>query len=303
MSDWRNKEGSLRRDAEQVQKLEDLGYQWAKRYSWEERFQQLKEFKEEHGHCNVPRMHPEGLGSWVIYQRYGGGSQRRNAEQTQKLKDLGFELGNPPRSWESRFRELKGFTKKHGHCKVPRKHPGGLGRWVEYQRSRKGSRCRNANQTQNLEELGLKLQEGFKDDGLSKTAVGNRVAAAAEDNADSMKPSSPMTQEDDEQEPNTCALPARSVGESVMVEQTQRQMQAAAMRGDYILAGKLQETLTRAITLQYEMQQAAQQNDFILAGHLQTQLNAFAGSISKKKATGMMFSGHEGHLESGDLWI
>ena len=98
------------------------------------------------------------------------------------------------KSWESRLRELNEFKEKQGHCDVPEKHPGGLGHWVKYQRSRRGCRHRDASQTQKLEELGLKLQESFKDDGLSKAVVGTRVAVAVEDNADSTKPSSPMTQ-------------------------------------------------------------------------------------------------------------
>ena len=161
---------------------------------------------------------------------------------------------------------------------MPEKHPGGLGHWVKYQRSRRGCRHRDASQTQKLEELGLKLQESFKDDGLSKAVVGTRVAAAAEGNAHSTKPPSLMTHGGNEQEPNICDLPARSACEAVVIEQARRQMQAAAARGDYILAGKLQATLAWLINLWQGMQQAAQQGDFILAGRLQTQLNTFAES-------------------------
>ena len=32
---------------------------------WEVRFRQLKEFKEEHGHCVVPQKQPRGLGIWA----------------------------------------------------------------------------------------------------------------------------------------------------------------------------------------------------------------------------------------------
>ena len=55
-------------------------------------FQELKEFKEEHGHCNVPSKHLGGLGKWVDTQRRGGeeGSQRLDAGLIQKLEELGF---------------------------------------------------------------------------------------------------------------------------------------------------------------------------------------------------------------------
>ena len=36
---------------------------------WEAWLRQLKEFKEEHGHCDVPEKHPGGLGDWVRNQR------------------------------------------------------------------------------------------------------------------------------------------------------------------------------------------------------------------------------------------
>ena len=47
-----------------------------------------------------------------------------------------------------------------------------------------------------------------------------------------------------------------------------RQMQAAAARGDYILAGKLQAALA------------------------QTQLNAYAESVAKEMTNAMVFDGH-----------
>ena len=57
---------------------------------WEARFRELKKFKEEHGNCNVPQKHPLPLGYWVEHQRYKEGSRRCDADQTQKLAELGF---------------------------------------------------------------------------------------------------------------------------------------------------------------------------------------------------------------------
>ena len=87
------KEKCQRLDADLVEKLEKLNFRWdtVKKFSWEERFQQLKEFREEHGHCNVPKTHAGGLGHWVNDQRRGKERlQCRSAEQAQKLEDLGF---------------------------------------------------------------------------------------------------------------------------------------------------------------------------------------------------------------------
>ena len=159
------KEGSQRRDAEQARKLEELGFQWRMAGSdrWELRFRELKEFKEEHGHCDVPQKHPGGLGIWANNQRRGGktGSQRCNAERSQKLEELGFQWGIAGKNsdqWELKFRELKEFKEAHGHCDAPRNYPGGLGIWVNNQRRRNkdGSQRPNAEQAQKLEELGFR---------------------------------------------------------------------------------------------------------------------------------------------------
>ena len=328
----RNKDGSQRPNAEQAQKLEELGFRWdtVKRCSWEERFEQLKGFNEEHGHCTVPRKHPGGLGFWVEYQRSTRGSQHCDASQTRKLEELGLEkLGvrwdTATRcSWEARFRELKEFKEEHGHCDVPQKHPGGLGRWVMNQRrgGKEKSQLRNAKQAQRLEALGFqwnavkrldrwkaRIQElkEFKEEqghcdvprnypgglGIWVNNQRSRKSSRRRDSSQTQKLEQLglkllpplMTHRGNEQEPSICDLPARSACEAVAVEQAWRQMQAAAARGDYVLAGKLQATLARLITLWQGMQQAAHQGNFILAGHLQIQMNAFMESVAKEMAT------------------
>ena len=145
-----------RLDAKLVEKLEKLDFPWdtVKKLSWEERFQQLEEFNEEHGHCNVPEKYSGGLGIWAKNKRQRGKerSQGRGAERAQKLEELGFRWN----AWETRFQQLKEFKEEHGHCKVLRKHPRGLGHWVEHHRTKRGSQHRNASQTQKLEELGFR---------------------------------------------------------------------------------------------------------------------------------------------------
>ena len=179
----RSTKGSQHRDASQTQKLDELGFRWdtTKEVTWEERFQRLKEFKEEHGHCNVPREPPGGLGDWVKYQRSKRGSQYRSACQSQKLEELWLKLqedfkddglsivvgtrttqtsarfGKMSDNSEARFQQLKEFKEEHSYCIVPQKHPGGLGHWVKDQRhdGKERYQCRYAEQTQKLENLGF----------------------------------------------------------------------------------------------------------------------------------------------------
>ena len=126
---------------------------------WDARLQQLKKFKEQHGHCNVPSKHPGGLGHWASNQRSKKKSRRLDAGRTQKLEELGFQwemLKIQP--WEVRFQQLKEFKAEHGHCNIPKKHPGGLGQWVNYQRTMKKSQHLDAVRTQKLEELGFQWE-------------------------------------------------------------------------------------------------------------------------------------------------
>ena len=58
---------------EQVEKLESLGFSWVlhSKGTWNERLEELKEYKAQHGHCNVPRKYEpnKALGMWVRTQR------------------------------------------------------------------------------------------------------------------------------------------------------------------------------------------------------------------------------------------
>ena len=55
-----------------IQKLESIGFVWDSHAStWIKRFQDLRDFREKHGHCNVPHnysLDPE-LATWVKCQR------------------------------------------------------------------------------------------------------------------------------------------------------------------------------------------------------------------------------------------
>ena len=53
-----------------IEKLEGLGFRWklAEARPWEELFQRLREFKDAHGHCNVPQSEVE-LSGWARVQR------------------------------------------------------------------------------------------------------------------------------------------------------------------------------------------------------------------------------------------
>ncbi|KAL3756810.1 hypothetical protein ACHAWU_000452 [Discostella pseudostelligera] len=88
---------------ERIEKLECLGFQWSVRPEpeivWNEKFQQLKDYKATYGNCMVPQRYlanPQ-LGTWVHTQRRqykllkGGKKSSMNAEKISRLNSVGFD--------------------------------------------------------------------------------------------------------------------------------------------------------------------------------------------------------------------
>ena len=98
-----------------------------RRLSWNERFEELKRYKESNGHCDVPQIYDTGLGTWVSaqrsqFKRYVVGKTSSMTHQRKAALDkLGFSWSLRKRfSWEERFSELKHFSQTHGgSCDVP----------------------------------------------------------------------------------------------------------------------------------------------------------------------------------------
>ncbi len=136
---------------QKVQQLTDLGFvfrQVAKSFSWEQRIDQLKKYRQKHGHTRVPKSDPQ-LGVFVNRQRYEYSKYKSNRPSTmteERLRDLQaldfvFVAGKKmdhvdfrnKKSWEQRFEELLQFRDSYGHVVVPQSYPG-LGEWVHSQR-------------------------------------------------------------------------------------------------------------------------------------------------------------------------
>ena len=174
-------------DSSHIQKLNDIGFQWSVRdVKWDAQFQELKEFKKQHGHCNVPATHR--LGKWVQEQRRNrkGRKGRRSLDpcRIRQLEEEGFQWqlfsrldrekgADKPADvdrLETRFQELKDFKEEHGHCDVPLEHPGGLGTWIKSQRR---------DVLRRLEEEGFKFQIG--QDGQGSKAAASTKSGGKED--------------------------------------------------------------------------------------------------------------------------
>ena len=153
--------GSSSLTSERVKLLESIGFleeSSVQQSTWNKRMQELRDYKKQHGHTNVPRhcsANPK-LGRWVDTQRtsYRLQKLRKPSPLTQEridvLNEIGFEWspsekmskgseigGNKtPKTkytpWNTRYNELQRFEAKYGHVLVD--HKTRLGEWVRAQR-------------------------------------------------------------------------------------------------------------------------------------------------------------------------
>ncbi len=138
----RRKRGLLSED--KIQMLDAIGFDWAIGLgTWDERFQQLCDYKTAHGHTRVPARWKENhsLASWVVDQRYDRRKGRLRADYEKRLNEIGFEwelIQRGEDNWDSRLNELRRYHAAHGHCRVSPNAPEArsLALWVLRQRER-----------------------------------------------------------------------------------------------------------------------------------------------------------------------
>ena len=119
---------------------------------WDEKYQQLVDFKSTHGHCLVPHnwIHNPSLAQWVKRQRYqyvlkhktwGRCSESKRVstltdKRQELLESIGFVWSPHDAMWEEKYHELMDYKQVHGHCNVPTNYPQNrsLSSWVRGQR-------------------------------------------------------------------------------------------------------------------------------------------------------------------------
>jgi hypothetical protein len=146
---WNKRTGSY--GVERQAQLDSIGFKWGKeeeetpQAAWRQRFQQLVEYKQTHGDCNVPHaysVNPQ-LGFWVAEQRQKKRKGTLRNERHAQLYSIGFEEAIHRAAWGQRFQQLVEYKQTHGDCKVRYQYSVNpqLGRWVNTQRwsKRKGT--------------------------------------------------------------------------------------------------------------------------------------------------------------------
>ena len=123
---------------DRIDRLNSIGFAWKQRdkVPWETRFDQLAQYKTQHGDCNVPQSQGK-LGTWVNNQRATCKNGKLSQDLIDQLNEIGFKwaliVKGPTVPWETRFKQLVQYKAKHGDCNVP-DGQGKLGNWVRKQR-------------------------------------------------------------------------------------------------------------------------------------------------------------------------
>jgi Helicase associated domain len=91
---------------EREKQLNEIGFQWRVNEEWDNRYDQLVQYRNQHGHCNVPQLYPpnEPLGPWVMKQRcqhslkLRGEKSQLTDEREKLLNDIEFSWVAPGHS-------------------------------------------------------------------------------------------------------------------------------------------------------------------------------------------------------------
>jgi len=128
------------------------------------KFEELKQYQEEHGDCNVPYRWPENpqLANWVFRQREHKKAGKITADREAKLDELSFNWGlnysvSKENRWDFRLAELLEFKSRHGHCCVPNVFMDNqqLANWVRKQRELRKKDKLPAERVTKLDEIGF----------------------------------------------------------------------------------------------------------------------------------------------------
>jgi superfamily II DNA or RNA helicase len=107
--------------------------------SWDVNFGKLVKFKEEHGHCRVPRTHSKlyQLGNWSHIQRTYYFAGKLSLDRCSRLEAIGFDWDPLEGEWERYFSQLESYKAKKGNCRVPANYKDNpkLAVWVSNQRN------------------------------------------------------------------------------------------------------------------------------------------------------------------------
>jgi hypothetical protein len=145
---------------ERIEKLDEIGFVWDPfEAQWSEYFEQLIQYKKEHGDTLVPQDYGDNpsLGKWVATQRTNYNANTLYSERIEKLNEVGFVWDPHEAQWTKYFELLCQYKAEHGDTLVPiryEKNPS-LGKWVDTQRSNHHANKLSPQRIEKLNEVGF----------------------------------------------------------------------------------------------------------------------------------------------------
>ena len=145
-------------------RLDQVGFVWGHaRHTWEQGFQKLLAYKDEHGDMLVPKNYKTsdefGLGRWVGNQRRAEKLGKLSQDKKHRLEQVGFVWGHARHTWEQGFQKLLAYKDEHGDMLVPKNYKTsdefGLGRWVGNQRRAEKLGKLSQDKKHRLEQVGF----------------------------------------------------------------------------------------------------------------------------------------------------
>jgi hypothetical protein len=119
-------------DDAKIALLEKLGITVRRPDPWDAAYQDLKAFKDEHGHLRVPYGHKGASGinlsDWKADQRVRRKAGRTTKDQERLLNEIGFDWDPGEDAWQARYAEAAAWKREHGSLRFPRGHP--VGGWL-----------------------------------------------------------------------------------------------------------------------------------------------------------------------------
>jgi hypothetical protein len=138
---------------------------------WDEAFDELVEYRERHGNCQVPHGYAgsQSLARWVKRQRYQyklmklGKPGTMNEERIKRLEAIGFVWESHNSVWDERISQIRKFKEQYGKVPVPKncKRDRKLANWIKQQRRQYTLLCQGRPSTITLERIEQLQSLGF----------------------------------------------------------------------------------------------------------------------------------------------
>ncbi len=146
--------------------------------AFNKKFQQLQEYKNDHGHLNVRYDDDPYLYNFCLRLRNAIDADDLAEDQIHKLKEIGFEFGKDKKPssrsrdiFDRRVVQLRAYKQQHGHLNVKDRQDRGLSRYCCRLRKAMDSDSLSRDQIEILQDIGFE----FTKDASRKPAFNKRV--------------------------------------------------------------------------------------------------------------------------------